>query len=187
MNAPAKPRTYLDPLKEAQAVTALRESLRQLGEGDDETLLLDSIEGETQLFEIVDAVLERMTDAEVMIEGVEAVVAKLQARKARYEQRLKSDRTLLEQAMTIADLGKMERPGATLSLSARPPSLTITEESEIPADYWKAGAPTLDKKALTAALRDRAKAVEARETDLPPEIPGACLSNGAPSITIRRA
>lgn len=181
--------SYLDPIKEAQAVTALRESLRAIGEDGDETLLLDSIEGQTQLFEIIDLVLERMTDSEVMLEGIAAVETKLSARKVRYEQRIKSDRALIEQAMTIADLPKIERATATLSISARAPSLTITEESEIPAQFWKAGAPTLDRKALTAALRDRAKAMqdETPEADLPPEIPGACLSNGAPSLTVRRA
>jgi hypothetical protein len=192
-----KARTYLDPVKEAQAVAALRESLRQMGEGDDDTLLVDSIEGQTSLFEIVDVVLDRMTDAEVNIEGVEAVAKNLSGRKARYEQRLKSDRAMLEQAMTIAGLAKIERPTATLSLANRPPSLTITEESDIPANYWKPGDPTLDRKGLAQALKDRAAAIAALPSDpeakaaaiadLPPEIPGATLSNGAPSLTLRRA
>jgi hypothetical protein len=200
MNAHAKPvaaRTYLDPAKEAQAVAALKESLRQMGEADDDTLLADSIEGETSFFEIVDVVLDRMTDAEVNIEGVEVVAKALSGRKARYEQRLKSDRATLEQAMTIAGLAKIERPTATLSLSNRPPSLTVTEESEIPAEFWKAGDPTLDRKKLAQALKDRAAALAVIPGDpeakaaaiaaLPPEIPGATLSNGAPSLTVRRA
>jgi hypothetical protein len=200
MNAHAKPvaaRTYLDPVKEAQAVAAIRESLRQMSEGDDETLLLDTIEGQTSLLEILDAVLERMTDSEVNIEGVEVVAKALSGRKARFEQRLKADRTILEQAMTIAGLAKIERPTATLSLANRPPSLTVTEESEIPADFWKPGDPTLDRKRLAQALKDRAAALAALPDEpeakaaalaaLPPEIPGATLSNGAPSITIRRA
>lgn len=189
--------SFIDPIKEAQAVTALRASLAAVGEADDETLLIDSIEGETQLFEIVDLILGRMTDAEVMIEGIDAIEKKLSARRVRYEQRIKSDRALIEQAMSIADLSKIERPSATLSLATRPASLTITEESDIPAQFWKPSAPTLDKKALAAAIKDRAKALDALPVDpderaaaiaaLPPEIPGACLSNGAPSLTVRRA
>lgn len=196
-DAAAKPRAWLDPTKEALAVKALLEGLRQIGEADDEALVADSIEGQTQLFEIVDSVLARMTDAEVMIEGIEAVAKNLSGRKARYENRIKSDRALIEQAMTIAELAKIERPTATLSLSARPPSLTVTEESEIPAAYWKVGEPTLDRKALAADLKERAKALAALPADpeakaaaiaaLPPEIPGATLSNGAPSLTVRRA
>lgn len=200
MNAHAKPvasKSYIDPVKEALAVAALRESLRQMGEAGDDTLLMDSIEGQTSLFEIIDAVLERMTDAEVNIEGVEVVAKALSGRKARFEQRLKSDRAILEQAMTIAGLAKIERPTATLSLANRAPSLTVTEESEIPAEFWKAGDPTLDRKRLTQALKDRAAALAELPDDptakaaalasLPPDIPGATLSNGAPSISIRRA
>lgn len=200
MNAHAKPlasKSYIDPVKEALAVAALREGLRQMGEGDDDTLLMDGIEGETSLFEIMDAVLERMTDAEVNIEGVEVVAKALSGRKARFEQRLKSDRAILEQAMTIAGLVKIERPTATLSLANRAPSLTVTEESEIPAEFWKPGDPTLDRKRLTQALKDRAAALAelpddpaakaAALADLPSDIPGATLSNGAPSISIRRA
>lgn len=192
-----KPKAWLDPTKEAQAVASIRESLARMGEGDDETLLLDTIEGQTSLLEIFDAVLERMTDSEVNIEGVNAVAKDLSGRKARFEQRLKSDRAILEQAMTIAGLTKLERPTATLSLANRPPSLTVTEESDIPAEFWKAGDPTLDRKKLATALKDRAAALAALPDDpveraialagTPPEIPGACLSNGAPSISIRRA
>lgn len=189
--------SYLDPIKEAKAVTALRDGLAQIGAADDEALLTDSIEGQTQLFEIIDVVLARMTNAEVMVEGIDAISKKLDARRVRYEHRIAADRALIEQAMTIADLPKIERASATLSMSARAPSLTVTEESAIPAAYWKAGSPTLDKRGLTVALKDREKALaslpddpEARAAaiaDLPPEIPGACLSNGAPSLTVRRA
>lgn len=184
----------LDPTKEAKAVAAIREAF-QIGE-EDEALVLDTIEGETSLFEAVDVVLERIANAEVMLEGLEAVIAKLASRKVRYETRIKTDRALLEQALSIAELNTLERPAATLTLSARAPGLTITEESDIPAKYWKPGDPKLDKKALTADLRERAKALAALPEDAPqraalvaslPEIPGATLSNGAPSLTIRRA
>jgi len=185
---------FLDPTKEAKAVAAIREAF-QIDETDGE-LVIGVIEGETSFLEAVDVVLDRIADAEVMVEGLDVVLDRLGARKTRYEQRIKNDRALIEQAMAIAELDKLERPAATLSLSARAPSLLITEESDVPAKYWKPGKPTLDKKALTADLRDRAKALdslpdgEAQRAALIaslPEIPGATLSNGAPSLTIRRA
>lgn len=186
---------FLDPTKEAKAVAALL-AAHDIDVEHDAELVADTIEGETSLFEAVDAVLDRIADAEVMLEGLNVVIARLDARKARYEARIKTDRTLLEQALTIAELPKLERPAATLSISTRAPSLVLTEESDIPAKYWKAGAPTLDKKALAADLKDRAKALanlpedEAQRAALLaslPEIPGATLSNGAPSLTLRRA
>jgi len=186
---------FLDPIKEAKALAAIL-AAHEIDASEDVEFVVDVIEGETSLLEAVDAVLDRIGNAEVMLEGLNVVIARLAARKTRYEQRIKTDRTLLEQALSIAELTKLERPAATLSIATRAPSLIVTEESDIPAKYWKPGAPTLDRKALTADLKDRAKALEslpegeAQRVALIaslPAIPGAELSNGAPSLTIRRA
>lgn len=165
--------TYLDPIKEAKAVTALRESLRQMGEGDDETLLLDTIEGQTSLFEIVDRLLVSIAEDAGLAAGADAAAEKLARRAERFEKRAETTRALIEQALMVAELPKLERPAATLSLVNRAPKVEITEEAEIPAEFWKTGDPHLDKKALAAALK------EGRA------VPGACLSNAAPSLTIR--
>jgi len=162
----------MDPLREAQAVAALRASLAAV-DADDEALLIDTIEGETSLFEIIDAIILRMVENRVMIAGLESVISDLDNRKTRYEQRIKADRALIEQAMMIADLPKIERPAATLSLATRQPKALVEEESSIPARFWKTGAPTLDKAGLLAALKDG-------ET-----VPGARLDNAAPSLTAR--
>jgi len=162
----------MDPIREAQAVASLRESLAAV-DADDEALLIDTIEGETSLFEIIDIIIRRMVDNRVMIAGLEAVIGDLETRQARYEQRIKADRALIEQAMMIADLPKIERPAATLSLATRAPKALVEEESSIPARFWKTGAPTLDRSALLAALKDG----EA--------VPGARLDNAAPSLTAR--
>lgn len=172
MNAPVAKRDRLDPAKEAAAVARLRQSIAAV-DPDDETLLLDSIEGETGFFEVVDALLRRMVANQAMITGLLCAAADLDERKARFERRVTTDRTLIEQAMMIAELEKIERPVATLSLSARAPKVVIETEADIPAEFWKASDPTLDKKALGAALK------EGRT------IPGAVLSNAAPSLQAR--
>lgn len=163
---------FLDPVREAQIVAKMRESIAALNE--DDALLSDMVEGETQLFEIIDRLLERRRDAEVIIDGIEAAVARLNERKRRAEEGADRDRALIEQALTIAGFSQaVVRPTATLSMSKRPTALVITEESDVPARFWKAGKPTLDRTALMQALRDNTP------------IPGATLSNGAPSLTIR--
>lgn len=175
MNAPAPRPKYLDPLKEAQAVAALKESLRQVGaEGDDE-LLTDSIEGETSLFEVLDKLLLQITEDAALAKGADAAAAALSARAVRFEKRAEAARALIEQALFIADLAKLERPTATLSLVNRPAKVEVAEEADIPAEFWKVGDPKLDKKAVLAALK------EGRA------VPGACLSNSPPSLTIRVA
>lgn len=183
---------FIDPIKEAQAVAALRESVKELDADND--LLSDTIEGETSLFEVVDLILDRIREDDIAIQGIEAVNGALSERKRRHEEARKRNRAILEQAMVIAGVDKIARPTATLSLSYRAPALVVTEEADIPSKWWKSGAPTLDRQGLTDALKQRAKVLEdqnlspeakaAALADLP-QIPGAELSNGAPSITIR--
>ena len=147
----------LDPVKEAQAVKALKEGLAAVGAADDAELLIDTIEGQTSLFEIIDELLLRRTES-----------------------------------LALADLDTLMRPVGTLSMSKRPASVVITEESEIPAAYWKPGTPTLDKKALTEAVRAHKAALAIEDPELrkaaleaAPAVPGATLNNAAPSLTIR--
>jgi hypothetical protein len=193
----SKPAFFLDPIKEARAVASLKDSLAKMGAADDEEIVESSIEGETSLYEAIDLMLERIRNAQVMTEGLAAVIAGLESRKARYAKTIETHRTLIEQALMIAEIEeKIERPTATVSLAARQPKVEVQTEADIPARFFNAAPPVLDKKALLAALKERAKAVaevsdlpaeerEAAIAALPPEIPGACLSNAAPSINIR--
>lgn len=167
--------SYLDPIKEAQAVLALRESLGALlSEGDPE-LLIDTIEGETSLLEAIDRLMLTIAESEGLAKGAKLAAEEIQRRAERFTKRAESARAMIEQALMIAEIDKLERPGATLSLVRRAAKAEVMEESDIPAEFWKTGDPKLDRKALLAALK------EGRA------IPGAALSNQAPSLTIRIA
>jgi len=198
MNAPRKRQDFLDPARAAQAVMALRQSIAVLNE--DDQLLADTIEGETGLFEVIDALLIRIVGDRVHLEGIDAVVADLEERKSRFKRRIEADRALIEQAMMIAALAKIERPVCSLFLSARTPKVEVMTEADIPARFWKTPDPELDKKALGHALKERQAAIEAlgdiKDPDAKavalarleadhPDIPGAALSNAAPSLTTR--
>jgi len=184
-------------MKQAKAVATIRESLRAMGADDDEQLVLDTVEGETDFFEVVDQVLERIAEDGAMVKAIEAQVADLAARKDRFKKRIDTHKALLEQAFIEADLPKVERPLATAYLSNRAPKVIVETESDIPAKYWKPGDPKLDTKALLEDLKARREALEALPEDpaeraeafaaLPPEIPGATLSNGLRSLSIRTA
>jgi len=163
----------IDPAREALAAKALRESIAALNAGDDEDLVLDTIEGETGLFEAIDALLARLIADKGLISGLAGAYAELAARQARFERRVETTRALIEQALSIAEIVKLERPAATLSMTQRGPKLEVATEAEIPARFWKASDPKLDRKALTDAL----KAGE--------DIAGAYLSNAAPTLAIR--
>jgi hypothetical protein len=167
-----KPAAIIDPVREARAVQALRESLAAV-DAHDETLLTDTIEGETGLFEALDLLLDRMTANRATVAGIAAVIADLETRKARFEKRIEADRAVIEQALMIAELPKVERPIATLYLSARAPKVEIATEADIPAEFWKTAPPTLDKRAIGEALKSGRS------------VPGAHLSNAAPTLSAR--
>ena len=163
-----------DIQRQALAAKNLRESIAQLMEnGDDEELAVDMIEGETSLLECIDALLEANTQDAVIVAGVERVASDLSARKSRVAGRIQMRRALIEQAMLTAEIKKLERPAATLSLANRPASLIVADESAIPSRFWIAADPKLDRKALSAALKEG----EA--------VTGAALSNAAPTLSVR--
>lgn len=163
--------SYLDPIKEAQAVAALRESLGAAL--DDGETLVDVIEGETSLLEAIDKLLLTIAESDGLRDGALAAGRNILNRADRFTKRSEAARALIEQALMIAEVDKLERPSATLSLVRRGAKVELTQESDIPAEFWVTGDPKLDKKALAAALKDGRA------------VPGAVLSNQAPSLTIR--
>lgn len=166
-----------DPIKaiskEMMAVQALKQSLCDLFK-DDSDLLLDTIEGETSLFEAVELVLKSMDEDQIMLDGINERIDELSIRKARYKARIELKRAIMEQALAIAEQKTITLPVATITLSDRKQVCIIADEAAIPSDYWKRGDPKLDKAALKQALDDGKT------------IPGAHLDNGPQSITIRR-
>jgi hypothetical protein len=186
VNAPSRNKDFIDPVKEALAAKALRESLISLYADDaDEVTLADAVEGETGLTELIDELILRRTAALAMAEGVATAIDTLGHRKERFEKRAETMGALIEQALTIAEIPAMERPAATLSIVRRAPKLVVTEEADIPSTYFVATDPKLDKKALTEALKARQAAIDAKAEVIPPAIPGATLSNGSQTLTIR--
>ncbi len=157
---------------ELEVIASLKDTLATLGH-DDPDLLLDMVEGETSLFDIFDRMLMGNVFDASSIEACEIAIDTIKARMERFKKRIESRRAMIEQAMMIAELPKVERPLATLTIQARAAQVIITDEAEIPARFWKASDPKLDKKALSDAL----KAGE--------DVAGATLSNKAPSLTIR--
>lgn len=160
--------------RERRAAEALRETLSKMPDMDEETTR-DTIEGETDLHGAIAGVVRLLTDTEVQVEGLTAIIEKMQARLKRYEDRRNFLRSAVEQAMVIGELPNLELPEATLSLGRRAANVVITDEARVPAKFWKPSEPTLDRKALKDALKNKE------------DVPGATLGNGSFSLTIRRA
>lgn len=165
-----------DLRREIEAARVLLANYRDIL-GEDAEAQADAVEGETNLHEAIRPALARIAEIEAMCEGLTAAMDRLKARRSRLEQQGETLRTLLLAGMEMAGLKKVETDLATVSRKPVPPSVQITNEAEIPAAFWKRGDPKLDKKALLAALK------EADEQGT--KIPGAELSNGGETISVR--
>jgi len=143
--------------------------------GDDEQAAVDAIEGETNLLEAIEHAVSRIADLETMETALDLKQKALGERKSRFAAQAERIRTAILSAMTQADLKKHECPLATVSRRAVAPSVIITEETEVPAAYWKPQDPKLDKKAILAALKSDEV------------VPGATLSNGGETLSVRFA
>ena len=142
---------------------------------DDADLAANTIEGETNLHEVIARASERVAELETMQDGLEVMVAQLQSRYRRLQAQERLIRTAILEAMEIAGLRRLELEHATLSTKAVAPKLETTDESAIPSEWWRPGDPRLDKKGLLDALKGGAT------------IPGVGLSEPASTLQITRS
>lgn len=142
---------------------------------DDEEARAGTIEGETGLFEAIEAGVARIAEIEALDEAIAARMKALGDRKKRLGNQAELLRAAIHEAMASAELRKIELASATLSLRPTPASVTVLDEADIPSDYWTPQPPKLDRRALLKALKDGAA------------IPGASLSNGGETLSIRIA
>jgi hypothetical protein len=139
---------------------------------DDETLA-DTLEGITDLHEMIAAVIRSALVDEALHAGLRLRVDDMRERLSRLELRASKKRQLVLEAMTEAGLSKLEQPDFTASARAGSPALVVIAENKIPDPYWLPQPPKLDRQAILAELK--------RGID----VPGAQMSNPKPVLSVR--
>jgi hypothetical protein len=163
-----------DAEEEVRALQALRAALAVHHEDlDDPGVMLALAEGETSLLETVDILLDADLTDEGLVSGLKTSKDSLALRLSRFEERRKSRRAIIEQALQLVNCKTLERPVATITLSERSPTLVVEEQSKIPARFFDM-RPVLNKRMAKDAL------------DAGEDVPGARLSNGTITLTVRR-
>lgn len=180
----------------AEKVVAYLDSIRDEDGEIDPQLLNDMIEGETELFECIDQLYERVVEKEILIEGIKVAQAALGSRKSRLDKSVESERTMILQLLDRFGIKKpVQRPMATFSVRVVPEKLDVVEESDVPAKYWVPQDPKLDTKTLLADLKELAdKRAEVAAALKEGEqlkgddfaIPGARLTDKGIGLTIRK-
>lgn len=159
--------------KELRATQELKKSWADAF-AEDAELMADTIEGETDLVETIIDVMASVDEDQLLLDGIAARLKDLGERKSRIAKRIETKRTIVLQALVIAERKSVEAPTFTLTKKAVAPGLIVSEEADIPAIYWKPQAPKLDKAALKSVLKDGE------------HVPGATLDNGGITLQIRR-
>src|SRR5262249_25676639 len=131
----------------------------------DEETLLDTLEGITDLHEMIAVVIRSALVDEALQSGLRSRLEDMKCRLARLEERGAKKRQLALEAMTEVRLKKLEQADFTASVRAGTPSLILVSEAVVPKVYWIPQPPKLDRQSLLAELKRGL------------EIPGAQLSN----------
>ncbi len=131
---------------------AREQLLSQFPDIDDETLA-DTLEGITDLREMLAEVVRSALDDEALAAGLSNRLSDMKSRLERFSARARRKRELALRAMTEAEIPKLAEPDFTASLRQGAPKLEVIAEEKIPAAYWKPQPPKLDKQGLLAALK----------------------------------
>jgi len=139
---------------------------------EDESLRLDTLEGETDMFAIIAKALNERFEAEGMATAIKERASDLYARQKRFERKADAMKKLIKALMDAADQDKITLPEATLSVTAPRTTVNVIDADQLPQGYFRIER-IADKKAIGEAL----KAGNA--------IPGAELALGEEGLTIR--
>lgn len=142
-----------DITAEASAVANLIENLRQMNLLTEENLAL-AIESETSLREVVEKLLDDEHEADADIDKMKSRIGDLQARKKMYEVRKETIRSIIAVALGQSGANSLRTAFGTVTIKAGVPELIVTNEAEIPVEYFEQPDPVIDKKALGAAVRN---------------------------------
>jgi hypothetical protein len=138
----------------------------------DEETLRDTLEGITDLHEMIAAVIRSALVDEALHSGLRSRLHDMKERLSRLEVRATKKRELALHAMAEAGLSKLEQSDFTASARAGSPALVVIAEDQIP-EAWLPQAPKLDRQSILGELKRGL------------EIPGAEMTNPKPVLSVR--
>ena len=164
----------MDPLAfSATTYRAVRERIRAQDPELDEQTLADTVEGLTDVHEILAAIVRAALADEALATGLKGRIAEMQERLERLQERAAKRRQVVKDTMVELDLKKLTAPDFSASIRPGMPALLVIDEAAVPSIYWEPREPRLDRQGLLAELKQGA------------EITGVTLSNPEPVLSVR--
>lgn len=152
---------------------AIRDRLRAEDPQIDDHTLADTVEGLTDLHEIIAAIIRAALADEALATGLKGRIAEMQNRLERLQNCSAKRRQIAKDVMVELDLKKITAPDFTVSVRPGMPALLVLDEAAVPSIYWQPSAPRLNRHGLLHELKDGA------------EIEGVALSNPEPVLSVR--
>src|SRR3974390_3482060 len=152
---------------------AVRERIRAQDPELDEQTLADTVEGLTDVHEILAAIVRAALADEALASGLKGRITEMEERRERLEERALKRRQIVKDTMIELDLKKLTAPDFSVSIRPGMPALLVIDEAAVPSIYWEPREPRLDRQGLLAELKQGA------------EITGVTLSNPEPVLSVR--
>ena len=152
---------------------AIRDRIRAEDPQIDEQTLADTVEGLTDLHEIITAIIRSVLADEALATGLKSRIADMQERLGRLQDRASKRRQVAKDVMIDLDIKKITAPDFSVSIRPGLPSLMVIDEAAVPSIYWQPSAPRLKRQELLSELKDGS------------EIEGVALSNPEPVLSVR--
>jgi hypothetical protein len=157
----------------ATTYRAVRDRIRAQNAELDEQTLADTVEGLTDLNEILAAIIRAALADEALAEGLKGRIAEMEERLERLQERAAKRRQIVKDVMVESDIKKITAPDFTASIRPGMPALMVLNEEAVPSIYWEPRQPRLKRQELALDLKGGA------------EVAGATLSNPEPVLSVR--
>jgi hypothetical protein len=140
--------------------------------GDDDADFAEIVENETDILERLRKMLRVARLAEADANATSEIMKEMQERKWRLKHKSDKLRDAVKWAMSELGMDKLPAPDMSVSLRIGPPGVEVIDLSQVPERYIKVTIEP-DKASIREALKDGEI------------VPGACLKNGSPTLTVR--
>src|SRR5262245_37423979 len=157
----------------AIAYRTIRDRIRAEDPHIDEQTLADTVEGLTDVHEILAAIVRAALADDALATGLKTRIAEMQDRLARLQDCSAKRRQIAKGVMVELDIKKITAPDFTVSVRPGMPALLVLDEAAVPSIYWQPVPPRLNRQGLLNELKEGAG------------INGVTLSNPEPVLSVR--